>query len=342
MKTVYIKLTNACQLHCAHCYNSICPATDTMSLETLGCIKHRLENLCKLGETVHVTFHGGEPMLYPYLDEVIDFVKYFKGKKYDINFSATTNLVYPLSEQKKELFREFATNEQGKPIISTSYDYNIRFKDIDEEKFWFDNVLVLINDGFDVRPIITVTKPLIQWTTGGYFLIQFSTVGITSCNFERITCTGRASDNKDTLIPTNREVDEWLEKTYKQYKSMDPLTMHIPLFDILEDSIKFGKLSGCRARQCTCDVITFNPDGSIATCPNIADKIVGNVNTPETEEYCRMKKDLRSLENIRRSECYTCQYYQYCNGDCFQLAWDETGCPGLIKIMEDILCEHVT
>jgi len=88
-------------------------------------------------------------------------------------------------------------------------------------------------------------------------------------NFERITKTGRARECD--ITPLNIDVDKWLHsawKTNKEYK------MHVPLFDSIEQSCR-GFLIGCRARQCMKTVITVNPDGSVAACPNTANNVIG-------------------------------------------------------------------
>lgn len=339
MKTVYIKLTNSCQLKCDHCYNDVCPAAATMTPETLKKVEARLENLIKLGNSVMATFHGGEPFivdkqLIKQAVEMVDrLLQKYPGK---ISFSATSNLVFPINVYLLQLIMMFEKNENGKVILSTSWDKNIRFSSKEQEAQWSQNVTLLNKLGVDVRPIVTVTKVLIDSVPPEEVVTYMKSLGCTTMNFERITCTGRAEIYKKVLIPTNKEMREWLFKAYLAAKELD---MSVPLFDLLEKSVKHGKLEGCRARQCVKNVITFNPEGTIATCPNMGDKIVGtlaDIVTSDIKPTDILAAQLHATEQIRDSRCYYCEHYKECNGDCFQLRWDDTGCPGLPEIIRYI------
>lgn len=131
---------------------------------------------------------------------------------------------------------------------------------------------------------------------------------------------------------------EWLFKAYQINK--DKYHFEIPLFDNLKWA-KEGIYNGCRARQCTKNVITYNPDGSVATCPNIHNAKVrylgradGLYEVIDVLSAKNIYKDICMKEETRHNECYICPHFSTCNGDCFQLEWDKTGCPGLKEIME--------
>jgi radical SAM protein with 4Fe4S-binding SPASM domain len=105
---------------------------------------------------------------------------------------------------------------------------------------------------------------------------------------------------------------------------MKPDGIRVIEFEELELSAKHNILSGCRARKCSEDVLTVNPDGTIATCPNQFKDIISNIyngmynyNAYECVK-CKEKK--------RNSACMTCDLYRYCNGDCFQQQWQGNIC----------------
>ena len=52
--------------------------------------------------------------------------------------------------------------------------------------------------------------------------------------------------------------------------------------------------------------------------------------------YTKTHKKLIMRESRRPSECLACEYYTECNGECFQLQWDETGCPGMIETIKNV------
>ena len=63
-KTIYVKLTNRCNLTCDHCYNAVCHDQGQMSANTLQKILDYIYDLKEQGYDVDVALHGGEPTLY--------------------------------------------------------------------------------------------------------------------------------------------------------------------------------------------------------------------------------------------------------------------------------------
>lgn len=338
--TIYVNPTNKCNLNCDHCYHSIVNPNDSMTNDDLDKVVAYVTNFADLHkqDTINVHLHGGEVMMYNDLDALYDFIRKVKATG-NVVVNITTNLVYTITKQHIRIFNEIADK-----TIQTSWDYgNIRFKNKRQASLWFDNVKLLTALGFTVQPTVCVTKQLVENTKPFYLFAMFETLGLNSCNFERITRTGRAADND--VIPTNKQIQKWLLEAYKLYeKRLDPSFVSrvsgaiksIPLFDGIRDSFT-GNLTGCRARKCTHTVQTINPNLTIATCPNTCDypvqMITGTINPKRIVE-------IQSQEDHRDNRCYQCQYFQYCNGDCFQLQYcnrnDDDYCYGLKSIYEYI------
>lgn len=339
-KTIYVKLTNRCNLTCDHCYNAVCHDQGQMPASVLQKILNYIYDLKEQGYDVDVALHGGEPMLYKDKDALWDFV--LSCNEMYVPITMTTNLVTPIEELDIALFSKFKQAD-GEPLVLTSWDYKIRFRSKESENFWRRNVKRVLDAGISVQPIVSLTKLLMDNKTPEDIFSYMDELGIKHLNFERLTCNGRASDNKDTLMPKNIQVDEWLCEAYKTWKK-NYKHFYVPLLDALEWAAWEGKYVGCRARQCVRVVRTFNPDGSMATCPNIPRDIVGNIKKNKTVEEIgnviagnKSYKKLMDKERIRSNACYSCEYYSICNGDCFQLRWDETGCPGLKKTIKEVL-----
>lgn len=333
MKTIYVKLTNKCQLKCSHCYNSVCDSNLEMTKDTLNKVRDSISNILKK-EPVTLSLHGGEPMIYPDLKYVLNnFIIPLKSEHGDkLDLSLTTNLVYELHSDILDIFHACSNT-----TIYTSWDHAIRFH-TNTQELWESNVKLLHRYGIKTVPIITVTLPLVTEISPSKLFPYFSYLGIHEINFERLTQTGRAEHNKNKLTPTNGQVQAWLHSAYQNNKYY--YKFKIPLFTALENAVK-GNLEGCRARRCTHDVITYNPDGTIATCPNTPNQIIGNVFSNEpTLEQNRCKICLQNDERLRDNRCYSCKFFRECNGDCFQLEFDSTGCPGLPQIIEEIKNEN--
>lgn len=341
LKTVYVKLTNRCNLTCEHCYNSVCTDQGQMSSNTLNKILHYIADLKEQGYDVDVALHGGEPMIYRDMDALWEFVRACNEMKTPITM--TTNLVYNLTNDILDLFECFDQCD-GDKLLLTSWDYKIRFEQVgkrDNLKTWEKNVRKVLERGIKVQPIVSLTKILLEEKTPEDIFSYMYELGVRNLNFERLTCNGRAKDNSEKLMPTNAQVDDWLCEAYKLWKEKYT-DVYVPILDALEWAAE-GTYIGCRERRCVQNVRTFNPDGSMATCPNIPLDTVGNIEKMKTVyeidgviEGNKKFNDLRRREEIKHDECYTCEYYNICNGDCFQLGWDDTGCPGLKKTIVEV------
>lgn len=320
---IYLKLTNACQLHCDHCYNAIMHNSFSMGKNIVEKSINFLRQFRKdhPEDKIQMSLHGGEPLLYDIksIQEIID-----NTKDLDLYWSVTTNLVYSLTEDHFKLFN-CMEKHNDKPLILTSWDYDIRFKDSNELSLWENNIKDILAHNIDIQPIVCLTNKLIENVIPKDLFNYIKSLGLNRLNFERITDTGRAVENK--LRPNNKDMRDWLYQAY-----IDKEDIFIPLFEGVERSIN-GTFLGCRARHCMENVITINPDGTIAACPNTANKQFGDLDQID----CEKRNELIKFERQVNQRCLMCNLYKYCKGDCCQLTFDETGCPGLKEVYEKIL-----
>lgn len=268
--------------------------------------------------------HGGEPLVYKDLQLVIDNVKRTQQCS-NVMWSVTTNLVYKLKPVHYQLFDLMNAFGDQTRFIQTSWDYSIRFENDKQLQLWEHNVKTLIDRGIVVQPTVCVTNLLINDITPKQLIDYIRSLGCNSVNFERITDTGRAVDNH--LRPYNCDLDRWLFDAFCYSQSIPNFT--VPLFEGVVQSVK-GELLGCRARRCMSTVTTYNPDGTVGGCPNTMNSPYGTI-----DKIDNIKKVIWiEKEQTYNPICYTCEYFRYCNGDCFQLSWDNTGCPGMKSIYD--------
>lgn len=322
--TVYLKVTNGCNLQCKHCYNEQEGNHLRMSEDVLSRSVHYIKNFAQMhaSDTVIVKLHGGEPMLYR-TERLLSAVVELSAVP-NVTFSVTTNLAYPITDMHLAVFR-YMEKVNGKPFVQTSWDYKIRFDTPGQERLWESNVRYLLSLGFDVQPTITLTNLVLREMEPRHLFDYVSSLGCASLNFERYTENGRGL-LYDFRAP-NREVDRWLFNAFLIYYKELYGRFTVPLFDGVIDSMH-GVLTSCRERKCCATTTSINPDGNLGTCPNIAHLSVGNLHGENGQKRIMLIRK----EAVPNSSCLLCKFYVYCHGECSQLRYDESGCPGMRMI----------
>lgn len=331
---IYIKTTETCNLNCDHCYTSGKNGKKIFfnPSKTLAFL-HRLKRVRPDITQMKILFHGGEPMLAPIAD-LWDI--YHNAQIWDeTNFSITTNLAYPMTEEKAHFFETVMLNGMG-----SSYDL-MRFRENPKAKEMFEGNSRILNRKIDMTLMVSLDRELIATVTPKQILDYAISLGYKYVLFERITSDGNASLNPQ-IFPRNEDQDQWLyelfhttidEQYYDKIGNM--------FLSELASAYVEGIHGGNRCRDCEQTLITINADGTLSGCPNTAprdywghiDQDVSTVlNSPKREEViaCEIKRDER---------CYTCDAFSVCNSDCHQLKWQDDYCPAPKKIWKEMLRE---
>lgn len=320
---IYIKTTESCNLKCRHCYIGDCrEKTAFFDVDkTIGYLKKYITKYRIPEKDLLISFHGGEPFLDE-LDKLQKVCEAFPGASYD----ATTNLMNLNDEIMCFIKRFFLFN--GVPFVKTSWDYKIRFFSQELENRWIANVRRLITEDVEVKVNICLTKLLIDEIKPEKLIEFLSSLNIKMIHFERLTENTTADKS---LIADYDDIDDWLVEFY----SVNRGRIHVDNFFEIEQAVK-GVHIDCRKRQCMSNTLTINADGTVGGCPNTS---LSDCYTCIDDEPCfntAAHSCLIRREELRRSECYFCELYDICNGDCHQLSWYNSKCPGLKKLIRRI------
>lgn len=333
---IYLKTTETCQLNCKHCFtNGINGKKIYFNPDKVIDWFYRLHEVAPNMQGGSIAFHGGEPFLAP----VEDMRKVWEACKDlwpNIWWSTTTNLVYKLTDEKRQFLLDACP--QG---ISTSWDKNMRFDNDKQEELWRQNVKTLLEDGHNITLNISINRDIVEMDPKE--LIRFIIdLGVQWVQLERITPDGNAVLN-NSVMPTNKELDDWMLRLW--HASLE-LEAHKYFGNLLFDSVLTSFVntthSGCRCRSCEQKIFTLNADGTIGGCPNGA--VNNTFGTIDDDIYDLLKSEGR-LENIacesqRNPNCYGCEVYNICNGDCHQLAWQGDICAAPKSLMKHLKEEN--
>ena len=330
----YLKTTETCQLNCKHCFtNGINGAKIYFNPEkTIDWIKRFRQYHTGENDTAHFEFHGGEPFLAPvsHMTKVYDETK---GLWEHQTFGITSNLVLKLKDEHYK-FIEGPLNMR----MGTSWDPNIRFEKQKQEDLWRKNVEDLLSKGVTVKLFISVTQDTIE-IEPIKLLRWIKELGVQEVSFERLTGNGNANLHPE-IFPRNIEQDAWFLKMHEQseqYNCRD--WFENETLEVIYDKFEKGFLKGGTfCRDCEQKLFTINADGTISGCPNSA---------PEFQ-FGHLNQDIKSLinspkriENItcevaRNPLCFECEVFEFCGGDCHQLAWQDNICGAPKSLMKKL------
>lgn len=331
-KHIYIKTTESCNLKCQHCY--IGKYRNQYQLfdenKTISWLKSYL-NIFKIPEKdILISFHGGEPFLCS-----LDKIKKVTASFPKANFNATSNLCFNLTQEHIDFIKNtFYDRFYRTPYIKTSWDYKIRFKNIEQYNLWYNNIKLLQSNGIDVTVTICLTSLLIKEVEPSQLLEFFQNLEINSLNFERLT---ENTTIKKNLIPDYTLQDNYLYELFRLNE--ERFGFNIILFEDIKRAVKDEIFNGCRKRKCMQEVLTINANGSIGGCPNTAliEPFSFIHKNPLDLIKNQCQQCLIEKENLRHPECYTCNLFQFCNGDCHQLSWQNGICPAPKQIYNYLL-----
>lgn len=324
----YLKVTDTCQLDCAHCFTN--GKNGTKGWYNVEATKDFFSRLHDMYPNLvgNISFHGGEPLIAP--TEIIFDVWYHVRKLFpDIWWSIQTNLTFNLTSEKRRVLEEVCEKSWG-----TSWDVGIRWTTPQMEEVWEKNVKELANDGHDITVMVSVSQSVIDMEPIE-IINKMIDLGVKHINFERITKDGSAVKSIG-VIPTNKDQDKWFLKMWEQsvenktYEKIDNM-----FFDSILTEIVFSTHAGCRCRQCEQKVITINANGSVGGCPNGA--VTNTFGTIYDDIFDLLYSEGRmcniSNETQRPNACYSCPVFETCNGDCYQLEFEDGVCPAPKSLM---------
>lgn len=353
---VYLRVIEACNLHCAHCFIPNNPKR--MSWDEVMAVPGQVRAFAKPGQTVLFQLHGGEPTLLGpefvrkmcvYLtQELADFT---------VRFSIQTNLM-TFDLRWAQLYKEFFNAN-----IGISWDPEIRLMRMGrpesnqefESRYW-SNVVELKRSGISPYMVITVTRPLIERFKNPAGLIEFLLErGISQVHFERLTRTGYAVTNWDWLGVSNRDYSSWIGRFLVSYRRFiqearsEKQPLNISPLDGLIDSVRrlragqaggYGCLSGaCDSRFHTIDGTTY-----YAACTALTSEIS---NSKAVGAAVVDVGDLVSEREVRQESCFGCRYKPICSSGCMATPkTDESGeCAGgfiAFKLLNEMLATEET
>lgn len=327
----YIKTTETCNLNCKHCFtNGRNGKKIFFNPENTARWINKLKDFNPL-LTAHFEFHGGEPLLAD-LKDLYLFHDLVSKRWNSSTFGITTNLVYKLTDEKINFFKEICNNR-----IGTSWDPFIRFENTNQIQLFKNNIKTLLDNDITIKMFVSLSNDVVN--LGAEKLLDtIEEFKIHELALERITNDGSATINN--VKPSNIKLQHF-------FLDMHNIKKEYSFFNEFMDSV-YSKFTnndlklGTFCRDCEQKIFTINADGTIAGCPNSA----------QNDHYSNINKDINEVitskkrcnvivkETTRDSRCFDCSVFKYCGGDCHQLDWEQDICASPRFLMKQLKQEN--
>lgn len=315
--TYQIDVSNRCSLNCDHCY-ALKHFKDMPKEVFDKAIDYIIKNIneCECIDPI-INFSGGEVGLYD-IQRIIDgIIKIKNNVNKSPNICYQSSLVYDLTDKHKELIKMV-------DLVGTSYDYKMRFKSINQEVKFFDNLKEVKSLNDNIEMIITLNKDMIDEVSPNMLFSFMLSTELHKFELERL-CKPMTDNLKYYEIKyKNKDVRDYLYKCFKLYiKYKEIYDISIGTFDCLIDSYN-GNYYYEHGRDCCKHSITISPNGNVSTCFMEQNLPYGNIINDKYDEM--LYNNVIKIEETLDNECLNCKYLQWCKGDCHRFEKDESGC----------------
>jgi len=260
MSTLYVKITDNCNLNCSFCY--------VKQKESLLYVDKFREVLYTHNEITRVVLHGGEPLLFPAVcKEVLDICQ-----KRQLPVSITSNLAMELNSERKDFLRALNASQKG-VSIATSYSRD-RFARIGNTKDWkifLKNTqwLHLMNIPFTL--LVTLSLWQIAMDSPDKLAETIAQINPANVTIERLYFV----KNEDRIPMFGKITDDYMIKLFKRIpKEKNNLRSR------MLDSIQFG----VPVFNTKCGSLTLETNGTLIGCPNLCGKKSGKQHRKECIE----------------------------------------------------------
>lgn len=299
-----------CPSNCKYCWGSE-NKKEMMDISIIDNIINWIDDF--RDDKVHITFHGGEPLLAGYDFYNYALAKLSSNEKVE-GFSLQSN-IWLLTEELMDLFKEYDVT------ISTSIDGPKEINDYQRGKGYFDKTMskyeIAKQKGLNINFVLTVTDYSKDFSDELYDFFKENQMNLKI----HAALPSLRGDNADTWALDQEEhgklLIEWLDK---YLYDLDKFTIK-DLDHICKSTLRRrGTL--CTFADCIGTTFAVGSDGSIYPCYRFVgmdEYIMGNVCDNPSFEDLQQSSAWAKLQEFRDyvdENCKTCKYVKYCEGGC--------------------------
>lgn len=318
--TIIVKVTNDCNLDCKYCFvEEAVPRNRIIPMETLELLFDELE-VHASQPTVHLTWHGGEPMLagIEFYKEVIDLQKTYK--KSFVNAIQTNGTL--INEEYASFFRDNSF------LVGVSLDGPEHINDlvrVDKVgrgtfKRVTQNLQILRESEVNFGVLSTIARHNVSHAKEVYDLFQNRGL---SASFSALYPSGHAVRNMKFLSVTPMEYADFLIEAMYLWMNSSQSTSLRSVELILKNMLSYGQSSKtCTfCENCHESFLALGPTGDLFPCclfQGLEDFRYGNIHQISLSKIpsSTVWKKLKDRAKYIKTACSGCEIEEYCHGGC--------------------------
>lgn len=300
--------TMACQAACKYCFAR--KNGEVMSPATLAASLDFMEQIAPKEKKLHVTFHGGEPLLpgAAFYRMALPMMRERFGRR--IRFSVQSNL-WAVTDELAELFREYGVS------VGTSLDGFREMCDSQRGEGYYEKTTasekVLAAHGIEAGRICTFSalhadqaKRVFEESARPYAV------------HGAVPSYGMADSGMSVDCEQMARI---LLDSFDAYRA-DPSHSRVSTIDSMVRGCLEGRGCVCTYFECLGVFAAISPEGDVYSCQRFCGSrefCLGNVNDGLTEARILESEGYRRLSACQegmKAACGDCAHFKYCNGGC--------------------------
>lgn len=314
--SIEFELTKVCNYRCPFCYNTWkYHEVENVHMSCLA--KEKIFDVldqCKKMKVFKVRYSGGEPTLYPYLDEIVEY-----ASKFNLYQSIFTN-AYCLDDKRIDYWMKSGVKE----VLVSLHGLEEQHDSITGLKGSFSKTCINIKKLISTGIHVVVEMTLVSHNIGEVdaVLNKVFQLGVTEFRVMKYVANGIESLDRELSV-TDYDFELVMKKVFSHplYKE-NKVNVTFPCSQTFCDSAgNVYKDDSLLLYNCRAGInwVAISYKGDVKICPHSADKF-GNVYDDDFSLYDTWqfgtRKEVLSILESRDNKCKVCESWVKCYGGC--------------------------
>ncbi|MGD2249134.1 MAG: radical SAM protein [Candidatus Methanofastidiosia archaeon] len=309
---VYLEVTNACNLHCSHCYASASSEENEklLNLQEIFSIIDTLDSM----DVIAVTLTGGEPFLRKDILKIASYASQ-KGMRVYLTTNGT--------EINEATIKELKDNGIGRITVSIegiTEHTNDMVRGKGNFRRTIEGLKLLLQHEMDVEVEITLTRHNIEEISP---LIQFcKDKGVSGVQINRLVNIGKGSSLQRYTREDCRKIGCLISEISKKYGDYINPNSSLKLCSVITGKCSDDMIESihCGAGFTICGILW---NGDVVPCLLMRDIVFGNIRDLPLSEVWNSSPALKAYRSAFEDTkvksvipCNSCSYNDFCGRGC--------------------------